>query len=595
MLNRRRFSAILCILLLIAAGCTPREATPTDEPAPVEAATPESPVAATESPAPVPEPTPPEAPETEGTTGPESAPISLPPSGSEGFPWWNDTVWYEIFVRSFYDSDGDGIGDLQGLIQKLDYLNDGDPATTDDLGITGIWLMPIMQSPSYHGYDVVDYYQVNEEYGTNEDFQQLMEEAHARGIRVIIDMVLNHTSSQHPWFEAALEGDPATEEWYIFHEGERPAQFAPWAGGGNVWHPAGEDRYYYGVFWSEMPDLNFRNPEVTAEAQEISRFWLEEMGADGFRLDGIRLLIEDGRQTEHTEATFEWLEAYQAFLSEVKPEAVTVGEVWSPTNEVGPYVERGALDLAFEFNTATAILAAARTEARGPLQLAQRINARFYPPHQYAPFITNHDQDRAFSQLGNNMERMRMAASLLLTGPGVPFLYYGEEVAMTGRKPDEDIRLPLPWSGEADAGFTEGQPWRDFSNGYEEHNVEAMNEEQDSLLNHYRRLIHLRNNQAALRVGDYTVVNPTTNALHTFLRQSEHESLLVVLNLSGDPVDDYSLSLEAGLRVGEGTPLDLLSEREAAAPELNEQGGFANYRPIETLEPYSTHVIRLRP
>ncbi len=133
---------------------------------------------------------------------PSATPEALA-QGTDGYPWWNDTVFYEIFVRSFYDSDGDGIGDLNGVIEKLDYLNDGDPATTDDLGVTGIWLMPIMVSPSYHGYDVVDYFQVDQEYGTNEDFLRLMEEAHARGIRVIVDLVMNHTSTQHPWFEAS--------------------------------------------------------------------------------------------------------------------------------------------------------------------------------------------------------------------------------------------------------------------------------------------------------------------------------------------------------------------------------------------------------
>ncbi|MGH2544929.1 MAG: alpha-amylase family glycosyl hydrolase, partial [Ardenticatenaceae bacterium] len=407
------------------------------------------------------------------------SPISLPPEGTDDFPWWNDTVWYEIFVRSFYDSDGDGIGDLQGLIRKLDYLNDGDPTTTTDLGVTGIWLMPIMESPSYHGYDVMDYYSVEEDYGTEEDFKQLMEEAHARGIRVIVDMVLNHTSRDHPWFEAALAGDPQYEAWYRFVEGEQPRQFAPW-GGPNIWRPAGGDRYYYALYWEGMPDLNYASPEVTEEMQNVVRFWLEEMGVDGFRLDGIAHLVEQERQVKNTEGTHEWLATFHPFVQEVDPQAALVGEVWYPTNEIVPYIVEDQLDLAFEFNTATGILAAVEGENAGPARIAYGLNSNLYPPLQYAPFLSNHDQNRIFSELDQDMNHARMAAAILLTGPGSPFLYYGEEVAMTGAKPDENIRRPFPWSGEENGGFTAARPWHPLPDGYEINNVAAMNDDPGS-------------------------------------------------------------------------------------------------------------------
>ncbi|MBN1965655.1 MAG: alpha-amylase, partial [Anaerolineae bacterium] len=179
------------------------------------------------------------------------------PEVAEALPWWNDRVFYEVFVRSFYDSDGDGIGDLRGLIERLDYLNDGDPATTDDLGITGIWLMPIAQSPSYHGYDVTDYYTIEEDYGTNADFLELMGAAHARGIVVIVDLVMNHTSSEHPWFVASAAGDPAYTDWYLWRD-DNPGYVSPW--GSPTWHLADNGRYYFGLFWSGMPDLNYMNP-----------------------------------------------------------------------------------------------------------------------------------------------------------------------------------------------------------------------------------------------------------------------------------------------------------------------------------------------
>ena len=202
--------------------------------------------------------------------------------------WWNDTVFYEVFVRSFQDSDGDGIGDLQGLIDRLDYLNDGDPATASDLGVTGIWLMPVAQSPSYHGYVTADYYTVEQDYGSNEGFQRLIDEAHRRGIKVLVDLVLNHTSIEHPWFIDSASGpDSDKRDWYIWRPSDDGSR-APWVGGGPVWHKQG-DAYYFGLFWEGMPDLNYRNPEVTAEMQNAARFWLEEMGVDGFRLDAAPL------------------------------------------------------------------------------------------------------------------------------------------------------------------------------------------------------------------------------------------------------------------------------------------------------------------
>ncbi|MBA3533283.1 MAG: alpha-amylase [Ardenticatenales bacterium] len=564
---------ILMALMLILVGCrTPAATEPSHPPL-------------TESPTVAPE-------ENERAVPPVSA-ITLPPTGTDGYPWWNDTVWYEVFVRSFYDSDGDGIGDIQGLIQKLDYLNDGNPTTTSDLGVTGLWLMPVMESPSYHGYDVVDYYQVEADYGNNEDFKQLMEEAHQRGMRVIVDMVLNHTSSQHPWFQAAREGDAEREAWYIFHEGERPTEFAPW-GGGNIWHPAGENRSYYGIFWSEMPDLNYENPAVTREVETITQFWLEEMGADGFRLDAIRHLIETDGVLEHTEETHTWLEEYHNYVRSIEPDDFIVGEVWSPTDQVIPYIGE-ELDTAFEFTIAQNILDAANNENAGTARFAYAIATQNYPDQQFAPFIANHDQNRAFSTLKGNMDHMKMAAAMLLTGPGTPFIYYGEEIAMRGMKPDEDIRKPMSWTGDEAAGFTTGTPWRDFSQDYETNNVAAMSEEPESLLNLYRRLIALRNEHEALRIGEYLVLQSSTNGIYPFIRQSNDETLLVLHNLTGDPISDYRLSLKAGAQVDEGAPAELFQGATVMPLLPDEQGGFTEYTPIQTLEPYRTYIIQLRP
>ncbi len=202
-------------------------------------------------------------------TTPVASPVAATSIAVGTLPWWRDVVCYEIFVRSFADSDGAGNGDLAGLIGKLDYLNDGDPATVDDLGVTCLWLMPVMEAESYHGYDVTDYYAVDRDYGTTADFQRLMAEAHARGIRVIVDLVLNHTSVAPAWFQLALaDRSSPYRDWYVFAPDD-PGYLGPW--GAQAWHPEpGDAGYYYGVFWSGMTDLNYRNPAVTAEMEQWS-------------------------------------------------------------------------------------------------------------------------------------------------------------------------------------------------------------------------------------------------------------------------------------------------------------------------------------
>jgi alpha-amylase len=504
--------------------------------------------------------------------------------------WWNDAVFYEVFVRSFFDSDDDGKGDLNGIIEKLDYLNDGDPSTADDLGIAGIWLMPITESPSYHGYDVVDYFTVERDYGTNEDFKRLMEEAHIRGIRVIVDLVMNHTSSQHPWFESARSDENSPYRDYYVWSQDDPGFKSPW--GSIAWHRV-LSGYYYGVFWEGMPDLNYANPQVTEEMREVVRFWLEDMGADGFRLDGVKHLIEDGARQENTAATHAWLCEFHTFYKDVAPDAVTVGEVWSPTREVVPYVG-DELDLAFEFDTAEAMLYSARFEDKNPILDAHRLITERYPTNQFATFLTNHDQARVMTQLGENPNHAKTAASLLLTGPGVPFIYYGEEIGQVGTKPDEDIRKPMQWSDGDNAGFTDGpQAWQAPQSSFREVNVAVQDEDPDSLLSHYRRLVQARNAHEALRSGDWREVQGKDRRIYASLRHSDDETLLVLINLGGEPINDYGLDLDQG-PLSEGVADDVLTGIAINPPALNAHGGFDDYRPVAELAPYATYVVRLK-
>jgi glycosidase len=515
--------------------------------------------------------------------------------------WWNDSVFYEVFVRSFQDSDGDGIGDLQGLIDRLDYLNDGDPATTDDLGVTGIWLMPVAQSPSYHGYDTTDYYTVEEDYGSNEDFQRLIEEAHRRGIKVIVDLVLNHTSTEHPWFADSASGPNAEKrDWYRWSPTDDGSR-APWMGGGPVWHRSGDD-YYFGLFWEGMPDLNYENPEVTAEMENAARFWLEEMGVDGFRLDAVRHLVEEGAVYAGAPATHEWLAGFDDFVDTVDPEAMTVGEVWDTTAQAASYVQGDEVDLTFEFELADGIL---RSVQQGkPVITAEEVAVWLaaYPAGQFATFLTNHDQPRVATTLFKDPEGNKLAGTALLTLPGVPFIYYGEEIGMTGNKPDELIRTPMQWSGDANAGFTGGQPWQPVNRGFEELNVAVQDADPASQLNLYRRLIHLRNDHPALLRGGFIPVVSSCDSTLAFLRQApagdagapDGQTVLVVLNFDrkGEQAGcTFSYSGDA-LPTGTFQMTDLLGGA-AAAPLTTTAGGFQDYAPLPSLAARAGHILLL--
>lgn len=447
-------------------------------------------------------------------------------------------VFYEIFVRSFADSNGDGIGDLNGISGKLDYLNDGVPGKGRDLGVDGIWLMPINPSPSYHGYDVTDYENVNPDYGTLDDLRRLTSEAHKRGIKVIMDLVLNHTSSRHPWFIDSAAGKSSKyRNWYVWAEdAEREPEGTSAAGASQAWHPM-NGSHYLGIFWNGMPDLNYDEPAVRQEMIRIGKFWLEQ-GIDGFRIDAAKHIYEN-LSTDKNQKTQEknvgwWMEFRQA-LQTVKPDVYIVGEVWDSTARVGPYLK--AMDSAFNFDLAGSLIQAARTESASNLGFTLSRIHEFYNRSSggqfvEAPFLSNHDQTRVMTALQGNVEHAKMAASMLLTMPGYPFIYYGEELGMTGDKPDERIREPFPWKRAP--GAPEETNWEPATGrGDGTVSVEAEDESPDSLLNRYRLLISWRQKDEALRsnqIGEYKVDNPSVMA---YIRSAGEAKRLVLHNLSG--------------------------------------------------------------
>jgi alpha-amylase len=516
------------------------------------------------------------------TTSAACAPAPVPAAPKH---WWNDRVFYEVFVRSFRDSNGDGIGDLNGVTDRLDYLG--------DLGITGLWLMPVAEAASYHGYDVVDYRNIERDYGTLADFKRLVAEAHKRGIAVIDDLVLNHTSIDHPWFRDARTPGSAHDDWYVWSASD-PGYAGP--SGQAVWHKTG-NRWYYGVFSESMPDLNLRNPEVTAELEGVARYWLVQLGVDGFRLDAAMHLVEEGQKQINTPATLNWLADFHAAVRADKPDSLLVGEVFAGGGIAGRYVPESA-DMTFDFDLAGATVAALQTKQPAPLASALQQATANWPSNQEGTFLTNHDQDRVMSQLNGDVAAAKLAAFVLMTTPGVPFVYYGEEIGMRGTKPDERIRTAMQWTAEAPAGgFSSHRPWEPLQDDWETINVAAETGAPDSLLSTYRSLIRRRRLTPMLRDGA-TIPVTATGGVVAWLRTDADGTVLLVANLGAQATIDYGLAVDAA-PLCSGMAALLIDAVNGARdtvvipPTVNDRGGFTGYAPIASLPPRSGFIVAL--
>jgi alpha-amylase len=406
---------------------------------------------------------------------------------------------------------------------------------------------------------------------------------------VIVDLVVNHTSIDHPWFQDARTPGSLHDDWYVWSTTGVP--FAG-PGGRRVWHKDG-DRWYYAYFWEGMPDLNLTNPTVTTALDAIARFWLNVLGVDGFRLDAARHLIEDGKQLENTPATFAWLEGFRGRMHADRPDAVILGEVFDATSMSSRYVREGALDLTFDFGLAGATIAGVRSGDGASLQAAQAEVAGDYPPLGAATFLTNHDQNRVASQLDGDPEAEKLAATILLTGQGVPFVYYGEEIGMTGQKPDEQIRTPMRWDPTGTAGFTTATPWEPLSGDPAERNVATESADAGSVLSTYRSLIHLRADHPALSHGDWTPVEPSDPSVVAAVRHADGDTVLVVTNLAETPASRVALSLADGPLCGSPGATALLGPATVASPKITSTGGLHGYVPVAQLGARETLVVAL--
>ena len=445
-----------------------------------------------------------------------------PPQAASG-------VYYEIFVRSFADSNGDGVGDLNGITARLDYLK--------WLGVSGLWLTPIYPSASYHGYDVTNYFAINPQFGTMADFRRLLREAHARGIKVLIDMVLNHTSDRNPWFEQALDPKSPYHDWYTW-AGKGADLSAQSSVGQPAWHRR-DGQYYLGDFSDGMPDLNYDNPAVRREMIKVGRFWLAQ-GVDGFRLDATTQIYIDFKSDVGSPRAIRkniaWWRQYHDALRAADPDVFLLGEVPADTEaQAAPYY--GGLNSVFDFPLAKVLVAAAASETSPDLgsyvAKAWRVFRRNAQGQIVdSPFIGNHDRDRVLDQLRGNMSHMRMAAAMLLTLPGDPFVYYGEEIGLHGIKPDERIREPMRWDRNPHQA---GETWWEAAsdNASPALSVAAERADPHSLLSFYRRLIHWRIELPALRDGAIASYPVDGGAISAYTRTDDAQQLLVIHNLSG--------------------------------------------------------------
>lgn len=457
---------------------------------------------------------------------------------------WPNAVTYEIFVQSFCDSNGDGIGDIPGLTSKLDYL--------EDLGVEAMWLMPINPSPSYHKYDVTDYYGIHPDYGTLEDFKKLVAEAHKRNIKVVMDLVINHCSSEHPWFQNALKPDGAYRDYFVWADQETIEKEgnlikAKTGDSDNVrqWNAVeGQDELYYAFFYSGMPDLNYDNPKVREEVFNIGKFWLSEIGVDGFRLDAAKHIFPDHRAQDSHAFWVEFKEKMEAY----KPDAYMVGEVWADLSTQSPYAE--GFDALFNFDLAFSILETVKSgenvaatihedswkivEGSSPITMFQESNEsyqKYNPTFINTTFLTNHDQNRVMSFLENDEDKARLAASILLTLPGAPYLYYGEEIGMRGTKPDPNIREPFLWSVKNDSCRTSWME-AEFSTGSTITPLSQQEKDENSIYHHYKNLIRFRRSSDIMSLGNVEMEDFRDREVMAFTRSYEEQSLLVIHNLS---------------------------------------------------------------
>ena len=532
--------------------------------------------------------------------------------------WYKDAVIYETHVKAFHDGNGDGIGDFQGLTEKLDYL--------ETLGVTCLWLLPFFPSPLRDdGYDIADYRGVHPSYGTMDDFRLLLEEAHLRDIAVLVELVVNHTSDQHPWFQRARRAPPGSpeREYYVWSDTDQKYHgtriiFSDTEKSNWTWDEEAR-AFYWHRFFSHQPDLNFDNPRVLEELEEVMRFWLD-LGVDGFRLDAIPYLVErEGTSCENLPETHAVIRRLRAFVDRHAPGRLLLAEANQWPEQVRPYFGEGdECHMAFHFPVMPRIFMGLRRESAEPIIDILKRTPAIPPSCQWGLFLRNHDEltlemvsedERAYMNLAyardprarvnagirrrlaplveNGRRRIELLNGLLFSLPGTPILYYGDEIGMGDdvlRADRDGVRTPMQWTGAANAGFSIAPPDRLYTPpisdpvyGTAAVNVEAQLRDRSSLLHWMRNMIRLRKQFRVFGRGSMEFLAVANRKILAFVRRWESDTILCVANLSrhAQPVE-LDLQEFAGL-----APVEMLGYTSFPAigerPYVLTLGGYGFY------------------
>jgi alpha-glucosidase len=487
---------------------------------------------------------------------------------AKGHQWWQHAVFYEIYPRSFADSNNDGMGDLKGVASKLSYLH--------DLGVDAIWITPMFPSPQVDfGYDVSDYENVDPPYGTLADFDAMMKEGKKQNVEVILDLVVNHTSDKHKWFiESKSSRSNPKRDWYVWRDGKGPDPPTNWLSvfGHNAWKwDETTKQFYYHEFYAEQPDLNWRNPAVEKAIFDVTRFWYKR-GVAGFRLDAVDRLFEDPQLRDNPPkpgknkyGDDEQEEVYDKALPEVhdvlkglrkvadESHAVLIGETWTPNLQAlkeyyGEHNNELQMPMDFLFTQVNKL-----SPAEFRKQIGGVVESGGWPVY----VLSNHDIVRHYNRYGdgkNNDAIAKVMAALYLTIPGTPIMYYGEEIGMENNDPTrvEDVkdpigklrwpeekgrdgeRTPMQWNDAPNAGFSTARPWLAVPGSYKTHNVATEERDPDSILNFYRNVLKLRHTDGAMLEGKYVALNENDDNVLSYLRVDGDRAILVVLNMTGE-------------------------------------------------------------
>ncbi len=484
----------------------------------------------------------------------------------------NGRVYYSLFVRSFADSNDDGTGDFNGITAKLDYLNDGNPSKGNDLGINGIWLLPVFPSHQYHGYEADDYYSLNPEYGTMEDFENLIKEASKRGIDIIMDIPFNHSSIYNEWFTASMNPADPHRNWYRWVDPDNldsvNINASIWKH--KVWNKADSikshfpdlkinpdadlNSYYAGLFYEGMPDFNLDCPELREEFKNVLKFWLDK-GISGFRFDAaghvynsVKLPLSD---KDGQKKSVEFWEEMCGYVKSVKPDAFMVGEVWENTGTRAEYMK--GLPATFHFDMGTKIINAIKNKDGFNNSIAKSLSndyrsyAEKNPAYIDCPFLSNHDQARTPLLMKNDPDSIKLAASMYIFAEGVPFVYYGEEIAMNGAKPDEQIRTPFLWDEKGNDKYQTS--WLESDYNEKTAPLSLQQKEKDSIFNYYKKIISLKESIPSLATGHLLPADFEKTEITAWYMKCETEKCLVIFNLADKQIELDIIPEDAGMKI----------------------------------------------